>query len=68
MRLLKSSKKVINEFTDATDYGDIYLIMRVLKKCYEFSKLNSLLLVPIKAPSSYQDLISINKAKNENYW
>ncbi len=43
---------MINNFKDATDYGDIYMIMRVLKKCYDYSKNNSLLLIPVKASSN----------------
>ncbi len=68
--LLVSSKKVVSIFKNATDYGDTYLMMRVLKKCYDFWNLNSLILVPIRASAASDDKHSIyyTVIDNDNYW
>lgn len=45
-------------------------MMRVLKKCYDFGKLNSLVLVPIRVSSVSDDKHSIYNTviDNDNYW
>ena len=52
MNKLFKSEKIAKNFKNSTDYGDIYLMMRVLYKCYEYSKENSLYLIPIKESSN----------------
>ncbi len=66
MKLLSESWKVINNFKNATDCGDIYVIIRVLKKCYDFSKENSILLIPISASSTYDDYSIYNTVIENN--
>ncbi len=40
--------------------------MRVLKKCYDFSQINSLLLIPKEEPASTLDVTSIYNTVMEN--
>ncbi len=56
----------MTEFKNATDCCDIYVMMRVFKKCYDFSQKNSILLMPIKEPSFTLEGTSINNTVVEN--
>lgn len=69
MKLMSESQKVINNFKNVTDCGDIYVIIRVLKKYYDFSKENSILLIPISASSTYDDYSIYNTViENDICW
>jgi len=69
MNLIFEQTKVINFFEKATDFGDIYLMIRVLKKCYDFSKGNSILLVPFKESSKKGNSSIYNTViENDKYW
>ena len=46
MNLSLESKQVIKKFRNAADCSDNYLMMRVFKKCYDYSLENPILLMP----------------------